>query len=915
MARVEGIRAPVVIDMSDIPRSMKAIEAEFMRLKKKVGEVDFRIDGRYLRDFSRKGLQPLIKDFKNIEDEAKNAAARVNRLGAAIKKVREGGKFSDAQFDEIGAMKGVGQKTQTAMMGYQGVRASLHADPGNVELQKEMEASQKRVIQLLQNARNLNQRIINQKKQQLEVVLRTSTYQNRFDKQFQAATKSSLERWRLLYIKTKRQKASLDEIIELHKLKNRLIREGVKFSQKHHEVMKRTARIARKAEAAKGGLMGQGLAGRIKWFAQLRVLWGVLRVVSSLTEAMMELDNATSRAMRTMVRGGKDYDKVSKQVRQTILDLSRMTGASYKDIGEALYQLSSAGLEASEAMAAVNSVVKLATVTESDMTDTTKVVAGAFNNFRDNIRGAQTDTEKFAKISGTLSYVWERNQIDMNELVQGLNQSAQSAKLGGLEFGELAVILGNLGTRMIRSGRAGRMFRSAIINIAKKSEEVKETFDITFDPAKPMDFLEIMDKMHAKWKDSKKTVQATRAVFDIFGKRGGPAMVAMLDSWEKIRAEMGGVNSALDLAVAQHEKMLMTQTHYKQLTEALHKETIAFVIEYFDYMKFIKGIVDSMRETMMGGRVAKQSQKTVAELTETYKDSGQVMERLVEVTAHRNKLLKEGVEETEPVIKSHNRLIGNLTELMELYKLSEGAYDGMEQEQKKAAMTQENLARGMELANIQIRDWNIESGKAKLTQAELSAEINRTKEALERSKQNYAEYYAQVAGGVAEKNPAIEAEMKRLNQLYNKLTAQLEKLKDEEAKMADKKTKELEKQAEKEKQILQMRQDARLNAQMMAADTMGDESDKLDAQEQIELEKAELEYQRQVEKYGRLEELEEQHQAKLIAIQNKYSKQHEDVDKKKSEKKKQVYSGEYSELVNLGNKYERLREEECNRES
>jgi hypothetical protein len=456
---------------------------------------------------------------------------------------------------------------------------------------------------------------------------------------------------------------------------------------------------------------------------------------------------------------------------------------------------------------------------------------------------------------------------------------------------------------MIRSGRAGRMFRSAIINIAKKSQDVQEVFGLTFDPAKPLDFIQVMDKMHAKWKDTTKTVETTRAVFDIFGKRGGPAMVAMLDSWTKIKEEMGGVTNALDLAVAQHEKMLMTQQHYKQLTEVLHKETLAFVAEYFDYMKFIKGIIVSLKETMIGGRIAKQATKDNIDLMLTYKTSAETMERLVAVTAHRNKLLKSGVDETEPVIKSHNVLIEKLTEIMEIQKETEGAYDGAAEAKKQEAMTTEALARGMELANQQIKEWNIQSGKAKMTMAELTTELGNAEEGLAEARLKYAQYSALVSKGLAKMPPEVQTGLKQANSLLNKIKTAIAKLQEEQQKAADKEAEDKAKEEEKAKTIMQMRQDAHMDAQRMNAEEIANEQEKWDALEQIEMEKAELEYQRKVEKYGWLEELEEQHQANLVAIQNKYTDKAVEADEKKSKKKKDVATGEYANLANLAGRW------------
>jgi TP901 family phage tail tape measure protein len=908
VAKVEGIRAPVIIDMSDIPRSMKAIEKEFYRLKKKVGEVDFKIDDKYLREFSRKGLKPLVKDFKKVEDEAKNAAARVKVLGKAIANVRAQGKISDASFDQVAMMKGVGAKTTSAMMGYTGTRTALRDDPSNPQLQKEMEQAQARLVQLLQNARGLNQRIVESKKQQLTYTIRQGQVRNEHQAKFEAQVQREVKTFKYLVNIAKQKKATTEEIVRLHEQKNILLRRGVKLEQSEQRIIKQTAQVAKKAQASRAGLMGQGIRGRIKWFAQLRVLWGIMRAFGAIAQELMELDQAAARAMRTMVRGAEDYVRVQDKVRKTIVETARTAGTSYKEVGEALYQLSSAGLEAQDALAAVNSVVKLATLTESNMTDTTKVVAGAFNNFKDNIKGATTSTEKFMKISGTLSYVWERNQIDMNELVQGLNQSAQSAKLAGLDFGELSVILGNLGTRMIRSGRAGRMFRSAVINMAKKSTELKTAFDITFDDKKPLDFITVMDKMNVKWKDSNKTAATTKAIFDIFGKRGAPALIAMLDSWEKIKLEMGGVNNAFDLAVAQHEKLLLTQTHYKQITEVLWKNLMANISAYADFMGGVKKLLTTMNEVQIGARIARQAKRPLEDLMKTYDSAGAAMDRLVEVTAHRNLLVKQGVEESEPVIKSHEQLANNLRRVAAHYKHLEQAEEKATEKKREAALTNAGMVRGMIMANEKLEEWNIASGHQKMTLKEVNKEIKLTREELEKAKVTYAEYSELLSKDIGTMDPTVEANMKRLNTLLNKLEKRAAKIQSDKAKAAAKADREEEKRVKKARKLQKLREEAHTTAKILNAEAMKDQHVALDLKEEAELQKEEERFARLIAEHGRKEELEEEHQARMIAIQNKYSKEHANVKASEIGEAKKLYQGQYADLAYMKDNYDEYEE-------
>jgi len=777
MATVEGIRTPIIIDLTDIPRSVAAVEKEIKRLQKKVGEVDLKLDGKSIKNLSKESLRPLIREFAKLEDMAKNAKARMNELGRALEKVRSGAEISDKKIAQIGAMRGVGAKTRAAITDYSEKQAAAVGSPHDPAKQQAMVAAQQKLVTLLKKAQGFQQGIITQTKQHMQLTATHAAQQQKNLTVMQSLRKQNLqtqkkthqEYLRLMQL-AKQGMITKKEEIQLGNAYLVLAKRRVKIRGDELAIAREAAKTAKKASG--GGLMGGSMGGRVKWFLQLRALWGMYRVAGQLTEQLLELDEATAKAMRTMVRGTKDYGKVAEQVRKTIVQTARMTGAAYKDVGEALYQLSSAGLSTKESLAAVNSVVKLSKITGADMTDTTKLVAGAYNNFKDSITGASNETEKFMKISSTLDYVWKRNQVDMNELVQGLNQSAQSGKLAGLSFEQLSVILGNMGTRMIRSGRAGRMLRSAVINIAQKSSEVQKVFGITFDPKKPMNFVEILGKMHTKWKDSNKSAATTAAIFDIFGKRGAPALISILDSWEKIKEEMDGIGSAYDMAIEQHKTMIKLQTHYKELTNVVKKEMVSWFTDMLDYTKIFKAALLSTADLFRGMKVSAESGRSLSELTEKYKDAGTVTERLIELEAHRQLKLEEGIEPHENVIKMYDKLIKKLKDLKVRYDaIEQSEKDLKEARQRNVTRDMKAMSDGYKETDEQLRTWAIEQKLVTPTLTEQREEVAKYADTFKDLRKEYAQYAALLAKKEIAKMPeGIEQKLKTAQQKYLQAT-------------------------------------------------------------------------------------------------------------------------------------------------
>ncbi|MHA1942531.1 MAG: phage tail tape measure protein, partial [Candidatus Hodarchaeales archaeon] len=274
--------------------------------------------------------------------------------------------------------------------------------------------------------------------------------------------------------------------------------------------------------------------------------------------------------------------------------------------------------------------------------DATKVISGVFNNFKDALGDVTSDTEAFAQISATLSYVWERNQVDMNEMVQALNQAAQAAKLANMPFKDLSIVIGNLGTMMIRSGRAGRSIRMAIIQMAAKGRLLADTFGYAFDPNRPLDFMQTMDKMHEEWIKMNKTALVSAKVFTIFGRRAAPAVLALLDSWGKVREEVEKAGDTLTLVTNQQLKLLRLQERYKQITETVWKEIMYNIAAYADIVAGVRDVLHNLLRATRRGRIAKEEAFSIDDARKQYKDAGAMLERLAFLRAlHTVELEKE----------------------------------------------------------------------------------------------------------------------------------------------------------------------------------------------------------------------------------------------------------------------------------
>lgn len=706
-----GIRIPITMDISDIPKSTQAAIKKIKTLERQFGKLDLRVDDKHIKNIAH-ATDAATKNFKSMAGAIRNATSRAQTLQKAIAKIKAGGNVGVGMREQIGTIPKVSQKLTTRLSDLEGARASIQGAKNQEDLnrrQKEYNELKKKVLRQLDYELGKQQKLIASKQKQIQIEVKASVSAkatlNRVAEKEQEIL-ISLQKQNIIRKAGKqigrdrlRQLALVEEALE------RQIGDTRQLVKLRKQLRKET-----KKERGAGLMGGFSLKGRVGWFAVLRIFWEIYRIVGKVAEAFIELDEATARAMRTMrSETGKSYKQLEVEVEQRIRNIGKATGAAYRDIGEALYQLSSAGLSAEKALAGVNTVVSFATITETSMTDAAKLVAGAMNNFGDSMADASSETEKMAGIAGSLIYVWERNQIDMNEMVQGLNQSVNTAQLAGLRFEELAVIIGNLGTMMIRSGRGGRSFRTAIVQIAAKGQELSDTFNFTWDPTQPLSFLDIMDNVHKEFKDMNKTALVTEKIFSIFGKRGAPAVLAMLKKWEKIREEISGIGSAMELAVNQQVKLIRLQERYKGVSKVTWNILIDAAAEYLNFMKLIGGMMNEFIKTSRRLRAANLADMGAQGLIDSgmIKSAGEAFEELAnanamymtEVEAIREKMRKEerSKMDEDEAARTANwvRLILVLKEVQRHFEELASA-EKEEKKAAKAAITPEQRARAYE---------------------------------------------------------------------------------------------------------------------------------------------------------------------------------------------------------------------------
>ena len=76
---------------------------------------------------------------------------------------------------------------------------------------------------------------------------------------------------------------------------------------------------------------------------------------------------------------------------------------------------------------------------------------------------------------------------------------------------------------------------NAFLQISKKSDQLTDKLGVVFDPTKPLDFVEIMEKLNRRYGEGALSVMELKEIMDVFGLRGGRAVGILINRYERWR--------------------------------------------------------------------------------------------------------------------------------------------------------------------------------------------------------------------------------------------------------------------------------------------------------------------------------------------------------------------------------------------
>jgi len=319
------------------------------------------------------------------------------------------------------------------------------------------------------------------------------------------------------YLKTESQGITLDKISAARK----------------QELIGMHQKLAKEQEGLFHGLNVQRLLlWAVGWTAIYSAMRMVTQGIANLFKGWIDFESSMARVQTVTRQVGMDQKAVMGAMKIAVLDYSRNSTVAATDVAKVLYHLGSAGLDASEQMQGFEHVLALTVGTLGDVDQISRLVASSYILFGNSIEHANTISEKFKYITDVLADTYMKHQVELSEIASAFTYVGGAAALVDIRFEHLVGTIGFLNDGMLKGSKAGTALMQSFVALGSKSEKLREYFGVVWDTSGPIDYLNIMQKLHTSIGDSASTTMVFSQIMEIFGTRGARAIVAIMSRWE-----------------------------------------------------------------------------------------------------------------------------------------------------------------------------------------------------------------------------------------------------------------------------------------------------------------------------------------------------------------------------------------------
>lgn len=363
--------------------------------------------------------------------------------------------------------------------------------------------------------------------------------------------------------------------------------------------------------AQSSGIKLRTFADKVRTVVQFRLisegLLALKAAIGSGVTAIIEYDQALKDLQA--ITGATTLEVAQMGI--TILEVASTTKFSASEVAAGMRTIGQAGFSAGEAVETMQAVSDLATGTLSDMATTVDLVTTAMRVF-------QIDATESAMVADVFANSVNRSKLTIDKLRTAMNYIGPIARDSGVSFKELSAAMGTLANSGLRASTIGTGLRrvfSELIDPSKKLKEAANRAGVALSELDPRasSLSDVIQNLGL-------VVNDAQVAFDVFGKRGAAAVLALSGTgsrFQEMLITVGRSGIAAQQAAIQMEGLGVAFKNLKDklgiLAIALGKAGIADVMRFLiDITRNLVDVLTYLINTTLGNFIVKLALTTAA---------------------------------------------------------------------------------------------------------------------------------------------------------------------------------------------------------------------------------------------------------------------------------------------------------------
>lgn len=262
---------------------------------------------------------------------------------------------------------------------------------------------------------------------------------------------------------------------------------------------KLTEAYARLEKQQKGFFHGIDLGRLLLWAVGWKILYGginaILNSLSQLVTTIKKVNEVVLVSRAANQELARSFDQTYASIRNSIYSAAQESTISVQQLANAYKTLVFEGQKAVDAAKTLQYVRTLMTVTGEREDIVAQALIETYGMFKDKIKGAQTESEKFARITDLLTALYTKAHISIKDYQQIMGFIAPTAGEAVESFDSLVRLLMMADSQMLGGRRAGTALIEVLQRLTENSQQLTEVFGITFNPDEPITFNKVLEKI------------------------------------------------------------------------------------------------------------------------------------------------------------------------------------------------------------------------------------------------------------------------------------------------------------------------------------------------------------------------------------------------------------------------------------